>query len=54
MARSDSTWKNGELENTPRRLDYRVEYLDLGAEFVGVVVARGDDWRVEMRGKVEF
>ena len=59
-ARGDSvwrglaSWKNGELENTPRRLDYRVEYLDLGAEFVGVVVARGDDWRVEMKGKVEF
>ena len=59
-ARGDSvwrglaSWKNGELENTPRRLDYRVEYLDLGPEFVGVVVARGDDWRVEMKGKVEF
>jgi len=59
-ARGDSvwrglaSWKNGELENTPRRLDYRVEFLDLGPEFVGVVVARGDDWRVEMRGKVEF
>jgi 4'-phosphopantetheinyl transferase len=59
-ARGDSvwrglaSWKNGALENTPRRLDYRVEYLDLGPEFVGVVVARGDDWRVEMKGKVEF
>jgi 4'-phosphopantetheinyl transferase len=55
-ARGDSvwrglaSWKNGALENTPRRLDYRVEYLDLGPEFVGVVVARGDDWRVEMKG----
>jgi 4'-phosphopantetheinyl transferase len=55
-ARGDSvwrglaSWKNGALENTPRRLDYRVEYLDLGPGFVGVVVARGDDWRVEMKG----
>jgi 4'-phosphopantetheinyl transferase len=55
-ARGDSvwrglaSWKNGEIENSPRRRDYRVEYLDLGPEFVGVVVARGDDWRVEMKG----
>ncbi len=55
-ARGDSvwrglaSWKNGALENTPGRLDYRVEHLDLGPEFVGVVVARGDDWRVEMKG----
>lgn len=59
-ARGDSvwrglaSWKNGALENTPRRLDYRVEYLDLGPEFVGVVVARGDDWRVEMKGSPTF
>jgi len=59
-ARGDSvwrglaSWKNGALENTPGRLDYRVEYLDLGPEFVGVVVARGDDWRVEMRGTVHY
>src|SRR6185295_16731012 len=51
-ARGDSvwrglaSWKNGALENTPHRLGFRVEYLDLGPEFVGVVVARGDDWRV--------
>jgi 4'-phosphopantetheinyl transferase len=55
-ARGDSvwrglaSWKNGALENTSRRLDYRVEYLDLGPGFIGVVVARGDDWRVEMKG----
>ena len=55
-ARGDSvwrglaSWKNGELENTPARLDFKVEYLDLGPEFVGVVVARGNDWRVEMKG----
>ena len=59
-ARGDSvwrglaSWKNGALENTPRRLDYRVEYLDLGPEFVGVVVARGDDWRVEMKGTMQY
>jgi len=59
-ARGDSvwrglaSWKNGALENTPRRLDYRVEYLDLGPEFVGVVVARGDLWRVEMKGTPAF
>ena len=56
-ARGDSvwrglaSWKNGALENTPHRLGFRVEYLDLGPEFVGVVVARGDDWRVEMKGR---
>jgi 4'-phosphopantetheinyl transferase len=55
-ARGDSvwrglaSWKNGEIENSSLRHDYRVEYLDLGPSFVGVVVARGDDWRVEMKG----
>jgi 4'-phosphopantetheinyl transferase len=55
-ARGDSvwrglaSWKNGELENSPRRLDWRVEYLDLGESFIGVVVSQGDDWRVEMKG----
>ena len=55
-ARGDSvwrglaSWKNGEIENSRLRLDWRVEYLDLGPEFVGVVVSRGDDWRVEMKG----
>lgn len=54
-ARGDSvwrglaSWKNGELENTAARLDWRVHYLDLGEEFVGVVVSRGE-WRVEMKG----
>jgi 4'-phosphopantetheinyl transferase len=55
-ARGDSvwrglaSWKDGEIENSPKRLDWTVEYLDLGADFVGVVVAAGDDWRVEMKG----
>jgi 4'-phosphopantetheinyl transferase len=56
-ARGDSvwrglaSWKGGEIENSAGRRDWRVEYLDLGAEFVGVVVAKGDDWRVEMKGR---
>lgn len=55
-ARGDSvwrglaSWKNGEIENSPGRHEWTVEPLDLGPEFVGVVVARGNDWRVEMRG----
>jgi 4'-phosphopantetheinyl transferase len=55
-ARGDSvwrglaSWKNGELENSPHRLDWRVEYLDLGESFVGVVVSRGTDWHIEMKG----
>lgn len=55
-ARGDSvwrglaSWKDGEIENSRARWDFRVEYLDLGPQFVGVVVARGDDWRVEMKG----
>jgi 4'-phosphopantetheinyl transferase len=54
-ARGDSvwrglaSWKNGEIENSPWLRDWKVEYLDLGDEFVGVVVAQGD-WRVEMKG----
>ena len=54
-ARGDSvwrglaSWKNGEIENSPSRLGWKVEYLDLGEEFVGVVVSQGD-WRVEMKG----
>lgn len=56
-ARGDSvwrglaSWKNGEIENTPARLAWKVEYLDLGEEFVGVVVANGDDWRIVMKGQ---
>ena len=59
-ARGDSvwrglaSWKGGEIENSPGRRDWRVEYLELGPEFVGVVVAKGDDWRVEMRGHPEW
>src|SRR5215212_10170873 len=59
-ARGDSvwrglaSWKNGALENSSQRLGFRVEYLDLGPEFVGVVVARGDNWRVEMKGTVAY
>ena len=54
-ARGDSvwrglaSWKNGEMENSPSRLDWTVQYLDLGEEFVGVVVAQGE-WRIEMKG----
>lgn len=56
-ARGDSvwrglaSWKNGELEKSAR--DWTVEPLDLGPDFVGVVVARGHDWRIVMRGKPE-
>ena len=56
-ARGDSvwrglaSWKNGELEKSAR--EWTVEPLDLGPEFVGVVVARGHDWRIVMRGKPE-
>jgi 4'-phosphopantetheinyl transferase len=54
-ARGDSvwrglaSWKGGVLE--PVAAQFRVEYLDLGSQFVGVVVARGNDWRVSMRGR---
>lgn len=54
-ARGDSvwrglaSWKNGEIENSSRRTNWRVEYLDLGDDFVGVVVSQGD-WRIEMKG----
>lgn len=53
-ARGDSvwrglaSWKNGEMEFL--RKQFRVELLDLGPEFVGVVVARGGDWKVVYRG----
>ncbi len=55
-ARGDSvwrglaSWKGGELENTPARLAWKVEYLDLGPGFIGVVVANGEDWRIVMKG----
>jgi hypothetical protein len=45
-----ASWKNGALENTPARLAWKVEYLDLGPGFVGVVVANGEDWRIVMKG----
>ena len=54
-ARGDSvwrglaSWKNGEMEFL--RKQFRVEFLDLGAGFIGVVVARGRDWRVVNRGR---
>jgi 4'-phosphopantetheinyl transferase len=54
-ARGDSvwrglaSWKDGELEHLAAEFD--VKFLDLGPEFVGVVVARGFDWRVVMRGQ---
>ncbi|MEO8193314.1 MAG: 4'-phosphopantetheinyl transferase superfamily protein [Gemmatimonadales bacterium] len=55
-ARGDSVWrglarwKGGEIERSQIRSEFMVEELHLGPEFVGVVVARGDDWRVDMRG----
>jgi 4'-phosphopantetheinyl transferase len=55
-ARGDSvwrglaSWKNGEIENSPALREWTVEPLDLGPEFVGVVVAKGSDWRIEMKG----
>lgn len=54
-ARGDSvwrglaSWRNGELEAAAK--EWTVVPLDLGEEFVGVVVARGDDWRIEMHGR---
>lgn len=54
-ARGDSvwrglaSWRDGAMEHLRR--EFTVRYLDLGPEFVGVVVARGDDWHVEMRGR---
>ena len=56
-ARGDSvwrglaSWKNGALEQSAR--EWTVEPIDLGPDFVGVVVARGHDWRIEMRGRPE-
>ena len=56
-ARGDSvwrglaSWKNGELEKSAR--EWTVKPIDLGPEFVGVVVARGHDWRIMMRGVPE-
>ena len=53
-ARGDSvwrglaSWKGGELEALAAQ--FHVEFLELGSQFVGVVVARGDDWKVSMRG----
>jgi 4'-phosphopantetheinyl transferase len=54
-ARGDSvwrglaSWKNGELEESTHQ--WRVEPIPLGPEFIGVVVARGDDWKIVMRGR---
>ena len=59
-ARGDSvwrglaSWKNGALENTPARLAWKVEYLDLGPRFVGVVVANGEDWSLKTKGSPEI
>ncbi len=58
-ARGDSvwrglaSWKNGDMDRKIAAAipKWTVEQLDLGDEFVGVVVARGDDWRVTMRGQ---
>jgi 4'-phosphopantetheinyl transferase len=54
-ARGDSvwrglaSWRNGEMEHL--REQFRVEFLELGPQFVGVVVARGNDWTVRYRGR---
>lgn len=54
-ARGDSvwrglaSWKGGEIEGSSLQLDWRVSYLELGPEFVGVVVARKGEWRVMTR-----
>lgn len=59
-ARGDSVWRGlaswngGKIENSDERREWKVVPLDLGPEFVGVVVARGDDWRVEMKGMPEL
>lgn len=44
-----ASWKDGANEDLAR--GYTVRPLDLGRDFVGVVVAPGDDWRVVMRGR---
>ncbi|MDO8500933.1 MAG: 4'-phosphopantetheinyl transferase superfamily protein [Gemmatimonadaceae bacterium] len=56
-ARGDSvwrglaSWKNGEIDREQvKKREWTVVPLDLGPDFVGVVVARGNDWRVVMRG----
>ena len=54
-ARGDSvwrglaSWKDGALEHLAN--DFTVKPLELGPDFIGVVVARGNDWRVVMRGR---
>ncbi|HVF39864.1 MAG TPA: 4'-phosphopantetheinyl transferase superfamily protein [Gemmatimonadaceae bacterium] len=56
-ARGDSvwrglaSWKNGEMENSPRQSLFTVRPLDVGQDFVGVVVAEGSDWTLRMRGE---
>ena len=56
-ARGDSvwrglaSWKNGQMENTVRTPPFTVQSLDVGKDFVGVVVAEGDDWHLRMRGE---
>lgn len=44
-----ASWKGGANEALAR--EFTVRPLDLGPRFVGVVVARGEDWRVVMRGR---
>jgi 4'-phosphopantetheinyl transferase len=56
-ARGDSvwrglaSWKGGEIETSADLRNWTVRHLDLGPEFVGVVVARGSDWEIEMKGR---
>ncbi len=56
-ARGDSvwrglaSWKDGELEESTRASRFTVQPIPLGDEFVGVVVAEGDDWTLRMNGQ---
>ncbi len=47
-----SVWRG--LAKLETSAGWRVEPLDLGADYVGVAVAAGDDWRVVRRGRFRF
>lgn len=51
-AQGHSVWRG--LAKLETSAGWRVELLDLGADYVGVVVAAGDDWRVVRRGRFLF
>ena len=46
-----ASWNGGNNEHLAR--GFTVRELNLGPEFVGVVVARGDGWEISMRGRPE-